>query len=69
MNEILSEEETKRMLDGEKKVAIRIRSDDDNPSYKTEAVRINGYVIQIPVGEDVLVPMTVHEILVKRGII
>lgn len=66
---IPTEEQTMKMLDKEKKVNIRIKSDRNNPNYVTEAVYVNGVCVRIPVGEDVEVPTTVHELLIRKGII
>lgn len=61
--------ETFKMLDKEPKRKIRIRPDKDNALYVTERVYVNGECIQIPVGEDVEVPETVYELLIRKGVI
>lgn len=66
---IPSEEATLKMLEKEKHINIRIKADKNNPNYVTEAVYVNGVCIRIPVGEDVSVPKTVHELLVRKGVI
>ena len=61
--------ETFEMLDKEEKFQIRIREDKNDPKYVTEVVRVNGECIQIPVGETIMVPKTIYECLVAKGII
>lgn len=62
-------DQTEALLDREPKVRIRITKDKNNPNYVTERVYVNGVCIQIPVGEAVEVPMTVANLLEKKGII
>lgn len=66
---IPNEVETKKMLDAEPKHTVRIRKDENNPSYVTEMVTVNGLKIQIPVGEDVEVPDTVYKRLIAKRVI
>lgn len=66
---IPSEEQTLKVLENEKHINIRIKADKNNPNYQTEAVFVNGVCIRIPVGEDVEVPQTVYDLLLRKGII
>lgn len=66
---IPSPSETFEMLRKEEHFKIRIRQEVNNPNYVTERVYVNGECIQIPVGEEVSVPKTVYDCLVRKGII
>ena len=66
---IISPEQTKAMLDAEPKYQISIKKETNNPNYVTERVFVNGFCVQIPVGEKVEVPQTVYEILQEKGVI
>lgn len=70
---MLSIDETKLLLETEfnsgKKHTIRIRKEPQHPEYKTERVQVNGYNYWIPVGEEVEVPDTIYEVLIKKGLI
>ena len=52
-NKLPTEQETYEMLENQKKVLIRIKTENNNPNYVTERVFVNGVCIQIPVGKDV----------------
>ena len=66
---IPSGEQTLKLLNKEEQIKIRIKSETNNPNYVTEAVYVNGECIQIPVGEEVEVPKTVYELLLRKGVI
>ena len=66
---LMSEAETKAMLDAEPKARIRIAKDKNNANYVTERVFVNGYPYMVEVGEWVDVPQTIADILAEKGVI
>lgn len=68
-NRILTETETRELLDSERKIRININNRGDDENYRTERVNVNGVTYQIPVGEDVEVPETIWRMLRGKGVI
>lgn len=66
---ILTEKETREKLAKEEQIRIRIREDKNNPNYKFERLWVNGVEYDVEVGTDVVVPKTIYDMLVRKGII
>ena len=66
---VLNEQQTKEQLRNERQVNVRIREDKQNANYKFERVFVNGVEYDVEVGRDVLVPETIYNMLVRKGVI
>lgn len=66
---ILTEQETREKLEKEEKITIRIKEDKNNANYKFERLWVNGVEYDVEVGQVAKVPLTIYNMLVKKGVI